>query len=1075
MQPTSQSAALGNRYQLLDQIGHGGMGTIYRALDRLTGQAVALKRLHTTSNDAFRLALTQEFRTLSSLRHPHIISVLDYGFDAERQSYFTMELLENAQTIIGYGAAQPLQRKIDLLAQTLQALAYLHRHGIVHRDLKPDNVLVVNEQVKVLDFGLAIAREKVEVSDTVSGTIAYLAPEVLQGGLASEQSDLYALGIIAYELLSGHYPFKTDTVSGLVQAILLEQPDVDALDVSAEIKTLIAELLAKDPLNRCANAYEALRAIQSFQPDAVREDELIRESYLQAAKFVGREAELAQLTDAFKRAAQGQGSAWLVAGESGVGKSRLLDEFRIQALVEGALVLRGQAAPESSMPYPLWHQITRPLILGASLTDVEIAVLKAVVPDIETLVGRSPQGTQINPEEAPELLLQAIDSLLSQQTAPVVLLLEDLQWAGEELTILARLNQRIGSRALMIVGNYRDDERPRLPDELPDMQVIRLKRLDTEAVTALSASILGEAGTRPDFVGFLQEQTEGNVFFLIEVMRTLARQTNDLNQIVYVTLPGSVFAGGIQKVIQHRLEQVPSEYQPLLDIAAILGRQLDLDALRYWFPDARLERILLACSEAAVFDIQDETWRFAHDKIREAIVSQMEREYKQTLHRQAAETLWALYGENADTQAAAIAEHYEAAQETALAAKWYERAADYHQQVYAVQAAVDYYRKALQYGTPNRVRVLRELGQMLRLQAKNAESVSVYEQMTEAAAELGDPVLQAEAWNWLSWGQEARADFDAALESALKAAEFARQGGDAALAELARATYNIGWSYYRQSNANEASRYAEEAYTLSERAGLDEEQIRACNLLSALYYMQGQYRKAITYSERILEFIERTGKMSRSKSTVLGNLGSFYQSVKQYDKALECFTRSLEEARRINDLDSEMVTVVNRAHTLCMLERYDEAEEAIAHVFTHPELEEWFALTTAYYVQSKVHLGHGRLADALSALQQSYFYCEKFQQRDYTADLFLFLATLAEKAGMPLPMNGVEYDARGAFRKSLELYQELELPLACAEVLHDWAAFEERQGNTAEAERLRLEQRRCEEQGRGGVASDSHN
>ncbi|MCA9999124.1 MAG: serine/threonine protein kinase, partial [Anaerolineales bacterium] len=212
------TATINGRYHLQEKLGQGGMGIVHRATDRLTGEIVALKQVFlpveqimfasrpiAQTNHELRLALAHEFQTLAGLRHPNIISVLDYGFDENKQPFFTMTYLENAQTILAAANGRSVSQKADLLIQILQALAYLHRRGILHRDLKPDNVLVVGNTVRVLDFGLAVTKE--QATESV-GSWLYMAPEVLLGQPASEASDLYAAGVLAYRLFANDHPFN---------------------------------------------------------------------------------------------------------------------------------------------------------------------------------------------------------------------------------------------------------------------------------------------------------------------------------------------------------------------------------------------------------------------------------------------------------------------------------------------------------------------------------------------------------------------------------------------------------------------------------------------------------------------------------------------------------------------------------------------------------------------------------------------------------------------------------------------------------------------------------------------------
>jgi len=147
---------IGGRYILHEELGTGSHGAVYRATDRLTGQMVALKRVtaplgqfEAAAEDDLRLTLANEFQMLASLHHPHIIGVLDYGFDAQRQPYFTMEYLHDAQTILQAGAGKPVAAQVELLIQVLEVLVYLHRQGVLPRDLKQSNLLVVDVEARV--------------------------------------------------------------------------------------------------------------------------------------------------------------------------------------------------------------------------------------------------------------------------------------------------------------------------------------------------------------------------------------------------------------------------------------------------------------------------------------------------------------------------------------------------------------------------------------------------------------------------------------------------------------------------------------------------------------------------------------------------------------------------------------------------------------------------------------------------------------------------------------------------------------------------------------------------------------
>src|SRR5262245_18656464 len=604
------------------------MGRVYRALDRLTGRVVTLKRLRTDRHgDGLvddRMLLAREFRVLAALRHPNIISVLDYGFDQEGQPYYAMDLEENARTIVEAGRQEPMAVQLDFLVQALRALIYLHRHGIIHRDLKPENVLVVNRQVKVLDFGLSVS-PGVEGADdeSVAGTLAYMAPELLRGALPSERSDLWAIGMIAYELLVGRYPFVRDDAVSLMHAIA-DTPLPRATDeLDPRLRPVLERLLARAPEDRYADAAAVIAALAgAVKRELPVETVATRESFLQAAPLIGRDEELATLVDILNRAPEGKGSAWVVGGESGIGKSRLLDEVRTRALVDGTLVAFGQARSQGGGPYHPWHDVISTLVLRTDLDDARAAVLKVVLPDIGVLLGREIEDPPaLDPESAQSQLLLAIEEVFRLQREPVLVVLEDLQWAGSEsLRLWSWLARAAGSLRLALLGTFRNDEAPELPRDLGSTQPLVLRRLEAREIARLAESMIGSAGRSAALIRFLERETEGIPFFLVEVVRALAENAGTLESISDAGLPERVLSGGMHAVVRRRIRQVPRPVFPALETAAVIGRAIDGDLLRALHPDLDLDLWTAACCSAAMLAVQDGEWRFAHDKLREQML-----------------------------------------------------------------------------------------------------------------------------------------------------------------------------------------------------------------------------------------------------------------------------------------------------------------------------------------------------------------------------------------------------------------------------------------------------------------------
>lgn len=640
-----------SRYMLHEAIGEGAMGVIYRAYDRLDRQVVALKRVKpdplaasdspSQSNQRHYLTtITQEFQLLSSLRHPNIISVLDYGVDADKTPYYVMELLIESETILAASQQESFNQRIHYLIDTLQALEYLHRRGILHRDLKPANILITGEKtVKVLDFGLATFKQADNIT-ALSGTLAYMPPEVLKGAGAVEQSDLYSLGILAYQMFVGKHPFDSQDVNKMIYETVSSPPPLDPLaQIHPQLAVIIGQLLEKSPDARYLSAYAVIVALSSLiQTDTPAESLAVRESFLQASQLIGREVEMNELMTAYRQSKTESVRLIFIYGESGVGKSRLLDEVRIRVLIDNSLVLRGYANSNELHPFGIWREPLRQLCLMPNLIDdISASILKPLIPDIEALLNRRvadapPLSGMADLNRLVDVIVQVI--LAQAERSQTVILLEDVHDAPDALPILRQLNTQ-NHKGLLVVATSQPTNTFYKQLNADEAVTIELARLNSDQIAELLENMVGSNSKRPEVVQLLEQETEGNIFFLIETLKVLAEDAGTLSQIGNTTLPQSIFAGGVQKLVDRRLERIPKAGRALLGVMAVAGRFINLELAKFigQLDNEGLAQWLGWCSDATVLRVVDDQWQFAHEKLRQRVIMRLSDEEKRVYHQ----------------------------------------------------------------------------------------------------------------------------------------------------------------------------------------------------------------------------------------------------------------------------------------------------------------------------------------------------------------------------------------------------------------------------------------------------------
>ena len=677
---------VGRRYVIGQLLGKGGMGEVWKAHDRHTGQDVALKRIRparlrkggVAAGETLRL--TQEFRLLASLHHPNVIGVLDYGLDRQGWPFFTMRMLDGCETISVAAASRDRAAKARLLIQLFDGLAYLHRRGVLHRDLKQGNVLVVGDRLHIVDFGLSITTTEAGQVESLAGTLHYLAPELLDGALPSERSDLYAAGLLVYEVITGKYAFRSSSRNTLEEAIRRQQPDLDDPKLADGLDRLVKQLLAKNPQERPQD-HGAVIAVLSGIAGASSDGgtplplDPPGEGVARAAPLVGRARELEALIQDLIAATDGNGRSRLVTGMVGAGKSRLVEELRSIALVRGALVVAGRCQAEVGMPFAPWRQVLRLLVIEQVITDQEAAVLKPLVPDIEQLLGRPvPSLPDIDPGGALARLTALIINLLRGLDRGVLVVIEDLHWAGyESIDLFTALAANAAELPVLLIGTARGEEAPNLPKSLGVDAVTDLKALDNDALEELAAGTIGPAGRSRALVELVARESEGNPFFAVEVLRAVVERAGGWDKVEAAPLPERLLIGGMRAVVSRRLHRLRPDDRNLVECAAIAGRDLDLALLAAVESQADWGSFLRRTAEQGLLEGRAGAWCFVHDQLRQTLVESIAPDRRRELHRRIAGVLAGRIGTDA---AADLAHHWRQADEPGEEARWAARAGE---------------------------------------------------------------------------------------------------------------------------------------------------------------------------------------------------------------------------------------------------------------------------------------------------------------------------------------------------------------------------------------------------------------
>ncbi len=741
----SIGSTFAGRYHILEKLGEGGMGVVYRVDDPLNpDRLVALKSIQRKRIQSEHIGrFKAEFRVLTSLQHPNVAAAYDFeSLPSGQDCFFTMEFIKGRDI---FRATEGLdwQQIVSLLIQVCRALSYVHSRKLIHYDIKPGNVLVDNEgHVKVLDFGLA-AVKSIGPGEWKGGTPGYMAPEQADPeALVDHRSDLYSLGIMAYQLFCRELPFHSSSVSDLLRMHRFQSLSFDKhpwKTIPSWLRSVIERLCAKHPADRYPTANTVIEDInrQGVLSYEIETSET-RESYVFSSRFVGRKPEYDRVRDFISRRIRGSPGfppVLMVTGQSGTGKSRLMQEVCHDAQLEQILFCRGKCLEGSFSEFqplvPILELLTRRIEKLGSLELVKEhgPELVKICPSLGKIWGiePSPPLEQIHRERV-RLQEVATDFLMrASDLAPYVIYIDDLQWALSGLTeLLAELVRRIaiGERRgkpvpLAVLGTYREDEVSERPLEIirdsllaeGRLEELKLNPLGVGAVGEMLGSMLG-AGEPPEaFVDRVARETDGNPFFVEELMRVLIEHgaiqlTADSWEIKEavseIEIPQTV-----AEAFRRRVAMLDNNQRALLEVLAVCGRPTAADVL---VNGTKLdsETFHSAISQLVERRIAYEVpgpgllFRLSHDRLREIIYGDLESRDRANLHLTMARSMEAIYARELEEHIYDIVDQYNAATELLIqpderdkVTRYNELAGNRSKKEGAFEAAGKYFRSAL--------------------------------------------------------------------------------------------------------------------------------------------------------------------------------------------------------------------------------------------------------------------------------------------------------------------------------------------------------------------------------------------
>jgi tetratricopeptide (TPR) repeat protein len=921
---------INERYRLDRELGHGGMGVVYCGFDNRLQREVAIKLLSNTRlGTEGRSRLLQEAQLTANLDHPNIVTVFDAG-EFQETPFIVMQYIEGKT--LAEEKPSKFKEIVEIARQICAALAHAHQKEIIHRDLKPENVIRTPDgSIKLMDFGLARSTaSRLTAEGTMIGTVFYMSPEQAMGKIVDARTDLYALGVMLYELCTGQLPFEDENpVKVITQHINapVVPPRIRREDLPQALNDLIIGLMQKDPEDRPFSV-SAVQEILS-DPDLleVHTESLRDMPVLERIKYgglVGREEELQQARMLWQQTMTGAGQLLLISGEPGVGKTRLMHEVITRAEVSGGIAFIGECYAESNVPYGAFAQITRKVFQRCDhefpeLPQAVLADLLKLIPDQAHHFPDVQPNPPLDPENERQRLFEHFVTFcqtLAEET-PLLLVVDDVHWADSgTVALFQHLIRRTKMMPVMLLGTYREVEL-READAFNNLLMtlnlhrigtrLKLDRLSREKTRDMLAAVFQEEIT-DEFLTGIYRETDGNPFFIEEICRALV----DSGKLYFEagrwhrpSMAELEIPQGIQVAVETRLKKLTKPCQQAVEMAAVLGREFEYRVLAKALKmdeDELIEALESAERAMVIQEVkapQEITFQFVHALVPQAVRESIRTLSRRKLHQQAVVAFEAVYPGNYP----ALAYHTTEAGDYKKALRYHSLAGEQALKAYINKEAEEHLLAALDLVEDKfeRAKLLVSLGNALKPLGAFQQSVETFQEAIALYLELGEQDQAAAVYARYAATMYDSGETKASLEvcqEAIKVLEGHREGKGFAhlLAQTSRMMHFNGM-------AEESQKYGYLALEMSKQYKLLEAQVDVLTTLGINDKLTPS--EAIPMLSKAVEIAERN-RLLPEASRALNNLGTI---ISRYEPGSETiissFQRAAEIAHQIGDLQGE--------------------------------------------------------------------------------------------------------------------------------------------------------------------------